>query len=264
MQTKIIDIHQTGSGAIDAIENLQKGFQIDAIENLQKDLKQGNERIDDLQCGGYHIIQNPKSFCFGIDAVSLANFATIKKGETALDLGTGTGIIPILLCAKTEGKHFTGLEIQEESVDMARRSVEMNGLTHKIKIDLGDIKKGADIYPPNHFDAITVNPPYISGGSLNNLGAKAIARHEIACNLMDVAALSARLLKTGGRLYMVHRPHRLTDVLCTLRRTNLEPKTIQFVQDRPELAPSLVLIEAVDHGKPMVKVLPTLLLNPET
>jgi len=221
------------------------------------------ERIDDLQCGGYHIIQDPKRFCFGIDAVCLSNFAQIKKGETILDLGTGTGIIPILLCAKTEGGHFTGLEIQEQSVDMARRSVEMNDLSHRIRIDLGDIKNGANLYPPNHFDAVTVNPPYINqgGGVPNENSAKAIARHEIACNLADIVTLSARLLKTGGRLYMVHRPHRLTDIICTLRRTGMEPKTIQFVQSSPAYEPSLVLVEAVDHGKPMVKVLPALLLG---
>ncbi|MCL2422061.1 MAG: tRNA1(Val) (adenine(37)-N6)-methyltransferase [Defluviitaleaceae bacterium] len=221
------------------------------------------ERVDDLQCGGYHIIQNPNLFCFGIDAVCLANFAVIKKGETVLDLCTGTGIIPILLCAKTEANHITGLEIQPESVDMARRSILMNNLSQRVRIDCGDIKKGADIYPPNHFDVVTVNPPYMNhgGGVPNETSAKAIARHEIACNLADVVTLSARLLKTGGRLYMVHRPHRLVDVLCTLRRANMEPKTIQFVQGKLEHEPSLVLIEAVDHGKPMVRVLPVKVLE---
>lgn len=221
-----------------------------------------HERVDDLQCGGFHIIQNPKGFCFGIDAVCLANFAVIKKGESVLDLGTGTGIIPILLCAKTEGKHFTGLEIQPESVDMARRSVKMNGLCSRICIDLGDIKKGADLYPPNHFDVVTVNPPYINqkGGVINQTNAKALARHEIACKLSDITTLAARLLKTGGRMYMVHRPHRLADVICALRRVNMEPKTLRFVQGKIEQEPSLVLIEAVDHGKPMMKVLPVLIL----
>ena len=229
---------------------------------LNKVMIHPHERVDDLQCGGYHIIQNPSQFCFGIDAVCLSHFTMIKKGETVLDLGTGTGIIPILLCAKTEASHITGLEIQPQSVDMAKRSVLMNHLSHRIRIDCGDIKKGADIYPPNHFDVVTVNPPYMNqgGGVPNEASAKAIARHEIACTLADVIALSARLLKTGGRLYMVHRPHRLVDVLCTLRRARMEPKTIQFVQDKPELEPSLVLIEAVDHGKPMVKVLPTKIL----
>ncbi|MCL2400554.1 MAG: tRNA1(Val) (adenine(37)-N6)-methyltransferase [Defluviitaleaceae bacterium] len=221
-----------------------------------------HERVDDLQCGGFHIIQNPKGFCFGIDAVCLSNFAVIKKGDSVLDLGTGTGIIPILLCAKTEGRHFIGLEIQQESVDMAHRSVQMNKLTGRIRIDLGDIKKGAELYPANHFDVVTTNPPYMNqkGGVINKSSAKALARHEIACNLSDIITLAARLLKTGGRLYMVHRPHRLADVMCTLRRANMEPKTLQFVQGGLEQEPSLVLIEAVDHGNPMLKVLPTLIL----
>ena len=223
-----------------------------------------HERVDDLQCnGGYHIIQDPQSFCFGVDAVCLANFAQIKKGETVLDLGTGTGIIPILLCAKTEGRHFTGLEIQPKMADMARRSVQMNGLSDRIQIELGDIKKGAELYPPNYFDAVTVNPPYMNqkGGVLNESDARTISRHEIACSLADVVALSAKVLKTGGRMYMVHRPHRLTDVLCTLRRASMEPKQLQFVQSSPSHEPSMVLIEAVDHGRPMVKMLPTLFLG---
>ena len=219
-----------------------------------------SERIDDLQCGGYHIIQKPKGFCFGIDAVCLANFANIRKGDRVLDLGTGSGVIPILLCAKTEGKHFTGIEIQEEYADMARRSVELNKLEEKISIDLGDIKKAREIYPPNHFDVITTNPPYISekGGVINESADKTIARHEVLCKLSDIAAVSSRLLKTGGRFYMVHRPNRLCDIICILRRVNLEPKTMQFVQANPGHEPSLVLIEAVDHGKPMLNVKPVL------
>ena len=222
-----------------------------------------HERVDDLQVNaGYHIIQDPKGFCFGFDAVCLSNFTQVKNGEIVLDLCTGTGVIPILLCAKTNAKHITGLEIQESMADMARRSVMMNNLQDRINIDCCDIrvciKSKNDCYPPNHFDVITVNPPYIieQGGSLNESDAKAIARHEIACSLSDVVMLSSRLLKTGGRLYMVHRPHRLTDIFCTLRKNSMEPKTLQFVQSSPAHEPSLVLIEAVDHGKPMLKVLP--------
>jgi len=223
-----------------------------------------NERIDDLG-NGYSIIQNPQAFCFGVDAVCLSDFAKVKKGERILDLCTGTGIIPILLCKKTEGEHFTGLEIQEDSVDMARRSVDMNKLSHKISIDCGDIKKGTEIYPPNCFDVITVNPPYIqpTGGLHNAADAKTIARHEVLCTLSDIVVLSARLLKTGGRLYMVHRPQRLAEIFCTLRRSSLEPKTMQLVQSSMGHEPSLVLIEAIDHGKPMLKVLPTLFLRRE-
>ena len=238
-----------------------------------------HERVDDLQCGvdgkNFHIIQDPDNFCFGIDAVCLANFAAggtgllggtgpsgggggvrIKKGDKVLDLCTGTGIVPILLCAKTNAGHITGLEIQPQMAEMAERSVEMNGLCERIQIDCGDLKDGASIYPANHFDVITVNPPYIAfnGGVLNENKNKAIARHEIACNLTDIVALSSRLLKTGGKLFMVHRPNRLVDVLCTLRGVRLEPKVLQFVQSGLN-EPSLVLIEAVDHGNSGIKVL---------
>lgn len=221
-----------------------------------------NERVDDLECDGSYIIQNPSGFCFGIDAVCLSNFANIKKGDTVLDIGTGTGIIPILLCAKTKGHHFTGLELQEEYADMARRSVQMNGLCDRIAIHCGDIKNGAQLYPTNHFDAITVNPPYIAnaGGVLNESSAKAIARHEIACTLADIVTVSARLLKTGGRLYMVHRPTRLADIICTLRTAKLEPKTLRFVQGKLDKKPSLVMVEAVDGGKPELAVEPVLVL----
>ena len=227
-------------------------------EGLNKgSLVYSHERLDDLQCGGYHIIQDPKKFCFGIDAVCLSNFVKIKKGDRVLDLGTGTGIIPILLSAKTDASHITGLEIQPDMADMAQRSVKLNDLCDRIKIDCGDIKKPP--YAANHFDVVTVNPPYMNdgGGVYNESESKTIARHEVLCTLSDVISASARLLKTGGRLYMVHRPHRLMDVLCTLRKRNLEPKTMQFVQSGPVHEPSLVLIEALDHGKPMLKVLPT-------
>ena len=222
-----------------------------------------HERIDDLQCGGYFIIQDPKRFCFGIDAVCLSNFAVVKKGERVLDLGTGTGIIPILLCAKTDGLHFTGLEIQPESADMARRSVAMNNLSERIRIDDGDLNEAVAQYGAAVFDVVTVNPPYMNsgGGVQNETSAKAIARHEVKCTLADVVGVSARLLKTGGRLYMVHRPHRMVDVICSLRDAKLEPKSIQLVQSTPAHAPSLLMIEAIDHGNPMVKIFPTQILQ---
>jgi len=223
-----------------------------------------NERIDDLG-DGFKIIQNTEAFCFGIEAVCLSNFANIKKGEKVLDLCTGNGIVPVLLCKKTEAASIIGLEIQAESVELARRSVALNKLEGRIQIDQGDVKKAAEIYPPNHFDVITVNPPYISasGGVHNKEDAKTIARHEVLCTLPDILRVSSRLLKTGGRLYMVHRPHRLVEIFCYLRRVKLEPKTMQLVQagsGNEACEPSLVLIEAVDCGRPRLKVLPTLLL----
>lgn len=221
-----------------------------------------HERVDDLHRNGYLLIQDPKRFCFGVDAVLLSGFAQVNEGETVLDLGTGTGVIPILLEAKTKGSHFTGLEIQSESVEMARRSVALNGLTEKITIEEGDIKNLENLYPPSSFDVITTNPPYMpkGGGLQNEFSPKAIARHELLCDLEDIVKGTSKLLKTGGRFYMIHRPHRLTDIMVTLRNYRLEPKKIRFVHPYLEKEPNMVLIEAVRSAKPMVKILPPLII----
>ncbi len=220
------------------------------------------ERVDDLHRKGYKIIQDPKKFCFGIDAVLLSGFATVKKGENVLDMGTGTGIIPILLEAKTEGNHFTGLEIQEESVEMARRSVKLNGLSDKIDIDQGDIKDVLSMYKLASFDVITSNPPYMNdgGGLKNDFTPKAIARHEILCSLDDVIKGAAKLLKNGGRFYMVHRPHRLSDIMFKLRENKLEPKKLRFIHSYIDKEPSMVLIEAVRNSKSWLKVMAPLIV----
>lgn len=223
------------------------------------------ERVDDLHRNGYVIIQDPKRFCFGIDAVILSGFAEVKKGEKVMDLCTGTGIIPILLEAKTEGSHFTGLEIQEESVEMARRSVRLNGLEDKVTIDFGDVKNTEALYRASSFDVVTVNPPYMNegGGLKNGYSPKTIARHEVLCSLEDVVDAAARLLVPQGRLYMVHRPHRLTDIMVTLRNHRLEPKRLRFVHSYADREPVMVLVEAVSNGKPMVKVMPPLIIYKE-
>lgn len=223
------------------------------------------ERVDDLHRNGYVIIQDPKRFCFGIDAVILSGFAEVKKGEKVMDLCTGTGIIPILLEAKTEGSHFTGLEIQEESVEMAKRSVRLNGLEDKVTIDFGDVKNTEALYRASSFDVVTVNPPYMNegGGLKNGYSPKTIARHEVLCSLEDVVDAAARLLVPQGRLYMVHRPHRLTDIMVTLRNHRLEPKRLRFVHSYADREPVMVLVEAVSNGKPMVKVMPPLIIYKE-
>lgn len=223
------------------------------------------ERIDDLHRNGYQIIQDPKRFCFGVDAVLLSGFAQAKKGEKVIDLGTGTGIIPILMEAKTDGEHFTGLEIQEESAEMAKRSVSLNDLDEKIDIVCGDIKEADKLFKAGAFDVVTSNPPYMNdgGGFKNDYGPKAIARHELLCSLDDVARAAAKLLRFGGRFYMVHRPHRLADIICTLREHRLEPKRIRFVQPYADKEPNMVLIEASNGGKSMVKVMPPLIIYKE-
>ena len=223
------------------------------------------ERVDDLHRNGYMLIQDPKRFCFGVDAVLLSGFAKAAKGDKVLDLGTGTGVIPILMEAKTNAAHFTGLEIQEESAQMAQRSVALNGLEDKIDIVCGDIKEADKIFKAASFDVITTNPPYMNtgGGIQNDFSPKAIARHEVLCTLDDIARVSSRLLKFGGKLYMVHRPHRITDILCTLRQYKLEPKVIRFVHSYQGKEPVMVLVEAARSGKPMTKVLPPLIVYNE-
>ena len=228
------------------------------MDNLIKD----NERLDDLQCKGYQIIQNPDMFCFGMDAVLLADFATGKKGGKVMDLGTGTGIIPILMEARDKAAHFTGLEIQNESADMALRSVIYNNLSEKIDIVCGDIKEVGSIFERESYDAVVSNPPYISGshGLENPSEPKNIARHEILLTLEDVIKAAAYLLKVGGAFAMVHKPFRLAEIIRLLSAYRLEPKRMCMVHPHENKEPNMVLIEAVKGGNPMIKIEPTLIV----
>lgn len=216
---------------------------------------QENERLDDLQ-NGYFIIQNTKNFCYGIDAVLLAGFARVKPGERVLDMGTGTGIIPILLKAKTPGEHFTGLEIQEESAQMARRSVVYNGLEKDIEIRTGDIREAAAIFGRASFSVVTCNPPYMTGshGLVNPHLPKAIARHEVLCTLEDVISQAAQVLEPRGRFYMVHRPFRLAEIMGLMMKYQLEPKRMRLVYPYVDKEPNMVLIEGLLGGNPRITV----------
>ena len=215
-----------------------------------------NERLDDLMIKGYEIIQSPGRFCFGMDAILLSSFATVKKNETALDLGSGTGILPILLEAKNEGAHYTGLEIKEESADMARRSVRHNHLQDKVDIITGDIKEASAIFGAASFHVITTNPPYMIGdhGLKNENEALYIARHEVLCTLDDILRESARLLKPKGRFYMIHRPFRLPEILSKMTAAGIEPKRMRLVYPFVDKEPNMVLIEAVKGGKQRITV----------
>lgn len=219
------------------------------------DLKE-NERIDDLQRNGYKIIQNEKKFCFGMDAVLLSGYAKVKEGERVLDIGTGTGIIPILLCAKSKGEHFTGIEIQEESAEMATRSVILNSLEDRISIIAGDIKDGEKYFRPEEFDVVVTNPPYMKGthGQKSEDSSRMIARHELTANLDEIVRQGSRALKVGGRLYMVHRPFRLVEIFSILTKYKLEPKRMQLVYPYVDKDPNMVLIEAVKGGKSRITV----------
>ena len=222
----------------------------------QSSLVHEQERLDELHRNGYFIIQDPERFCFGMDGVLLSGFAKAKKGERVLDLGTGTGIIPILMEAKTEAEDFTALEIQEESADMARRSVLYNHLEEKIKVVTGDIRDASERFGASSFDVITTNPPYMieAHGASCPVEAKAIARHEVLCTLEDVLRESARLLVPGGRFYMVHRPFRLAEIFCGMVSHGIEPKRMKLVYPYVDKEPNMVLIEGLRGGKSRLTV----------
>ena len=222
---------------------------------MEIEIKPG-ERLDELQRNGYRIIQDPGRFCFGMDAVLLAGFAKVKPGERVVDLGTGTGIIPILLEARSKGASFTGLEIQPESADMARRSVALNGLQDRIDIVEGDIKDASKIFGASSFHVVTTNPPYMTAqhGLTNLYEAKTIARHEVLCNLEDIIRESARLLMPGGRFYMVHRPFRLAEIISLMVQYRMEPKRMRLVYPYVDREPNMVLIEGLRGGKSRMTV----------
>ena len=216
-----------------------------------------NERIDDLEFKGLQIIQNEKGFCFGIDSVLLSDFAkNIKRGSKVLDLGTGTGIIPILLCGKTELKEVIGVEIQKEVSNMAKRSSILNNLQDRFKVINENILSLNNLYEKQTFDVIVTNPPYKrkSTGIVNEEEKKIISRHETTANLEDFIKISRDLLKDKGEFYMVHRPERLVDILSLLRYYKIEPKEIRFVYSNINKQPKLILIKGIKNAKPFLKV----------
>ena len=227
-------------------------------------LKEG-ERLDDLQIKGYKIIQNRTKFCFGMDAVLLSSFASVRAGDRVIDLGTGTGMIPILIAAKTKADSITGVELQYDMVDMARRSVALNGLENRISIVHGDITTGLEELDRAKWDVVVSNPPYkkMGSGLVNPKDSKAIARHELMCTLDDVLKTASKLLKFGGRFSMVHRPDRLMDILIGMREVQIEPKRIRLIHPFIDKAPNLILIEGVLGGKPYIEWLPPLYVYDE-
>lgn len=214
------------------------------------------ERVDDLDLKGLKIIQNPKWFCFGIDAVLLASFAFIKGKDRVIDLGTGTGIIPLLVYGKHLPKEIVGIEIQEEVAEMAKRSIEMNGLEEIIKIYHGDIKNASKELGGNGFDAVLSNPPYkkANTGIINAVDTKAVSRHELLINLDELVNSSSKLLKDGGRFCMIHRPERLMDIFLSLDKYKFAPKRMKFVHSKVHDKPAMLLIEAVKGGGDFLKI----------
>ncbi len=210
---------------------------------------------DDLQ-NGYYIYQPADGFRFGVDAVLLSEFSRIKPGESVLDMGTGTGIIPILLAAKTKGRHFTGLEIQEFSAAVARESVLLNKLEERIDIVNGDIKEASKLFGNESFNVIVSNPPYMIAdhGLRNNANEKYIARHEALCTFDDIAREASRVLISKGRFYLIHRPFRLAELFMTLKKYKIEPKRMRLVHSYVDKEPQMVLIEASKGGNSGIKI----------
>lgn len=220
------------------------------------------ERIDDLQRDGLRIIQDPNGFCFGTDAVLLADFARIPPGGRALDMCTGTGIIPILLSARTKASYIAGLEIQTKAAQMAARSVELNGLSGRLEIFEGDVREASKIFAGERFDVITANPPYMkcNNGLVNPDDVKALSRHELTMDFDDLARESSALLCEGGRLFIVHRPLRLPEIITTLKNRNLEPKRLRMVHTYIDKEANLFLMEARKGGGPELRTLPPLIV----
>ena len=223
---------------------------------MEVELKE-NERIDDLELKGLKIIQNKEGFCFGIDSVLLSDFAkNIKNNSLVLDLGTGTGIIPILLCGKTNLKKVIGVEVQEKIAEMAKRSIKLNNLEARFQVINENILNLKNIYQNQTFDVVVTNPPYKkkNSGIINENHEKLISRHEIEANLEDFIKVSKDLLKDKGEFYMVHRPERLVDILSIMRKEKLEPKVLRMVYSNKNKEPKLVLIKGIKNAKPFLKV----------
>ena len=217
------------------------------------------ERLDDLLIGSLKIIQNQSEFCFSLDAILLAHFATVKPGALAVDLGTGTGVIAFLLATRGAG-HVTGLEVSLSMAQMAQRSVMLNRLGDKVEIIHGDLCKVKKLLPAGHYDLVVSNPPYrpVGGGFISPNDKVAMAKHEVTATLQDVVKAAKYLVKTRGRFAMVHLPERMSEILVALSQAGLEPKRLQLVHSTLDKKPKMLLVEATGAGKPGLEVLPPL------
>jgi len=223
------------------------------------------ERLDDLQCDGLYLIQNPDKFCFGIDAVLLSNFVKVKKDGYAVDLCTGSGIVPILLSTKTKAKKITGIEIQSDIADMASRSVSYNKLDEKIDIINDDISNALKYIKHSCVDTVCVNPPYMKDmAAIKNPDLPlAIARHELLTDLETVINIANKLLKENGRFFMIHRPSRLSEIFASMKQNRIEPKRIRFIHSYIDSKANLVLIEGLKGSGVWLDVEPPLAVYKE-
>ena len=215
------------------------------------------ERIDDTGFSGYKVVQNPEWFCYGVDAVLIADFAKMKKGAKAADLGTGTGIIPLILKHKYDPALVYAVEVQPEVAALAEKTVKVNGLQECIRVIGANVKDAAGIIGEGSLDAVVTNPPYVAkgGGIPGEDPVENTARQETEGTLEDFVRCAAALLKERGDFYMIHRPARLADVVEACRKHRLEPKELQFIQPREGKAPNIFMIHCVKYGGPELRFL---------
>ena len=225
------------------------------MRDLDLSLVKDGETLDDLQLKDICIIHKREGFRFGIDAVLLANFANVKKKHKVMDLCTGTGIVPFIIKGKKEPEKIVGLEIQNEFVEMANRSIKINGFNDTMEFLHGDLKDKELLKSVGRFDVVTVNPPYKleKSGIVNPNDKYAIARHEVMCNLDNVIEACRIVLKDNGRLYMVHRPERLADIFCIMRKYKIEPKRVQMVHPNTKKPANILLVEGQRDGGAYLK-----------
>ena len=220
-------------------------------------------RLDDLQLSGRKIYQDTERFCFGMDAVFLSGFARVQKGDLVIDLGSGNGILPILLEAKTKGRHFTGLELQEENVALAQESIALNQRQDRISMVCGDICRVEALFGKGGFDVVLSNPPYLAAedGAHSPTDARSLARHELACRLSDVLSAAAYLLHEGGRCFFVYRTYRMAEMLRGMSEWGLEPKRLRLVYPRVDREPKLFLVEGLKGGRSGMRTEPPLIIS---
>ena len=233
---------------------------------MEKDgqyLLRANERIDDLQRDGLRIIQNREGFCFGIDAVLLSDFVSVKKNASVLDIGTGTGILPILLSAKSSARSIIGIDIMEDMIEMARRSVAINGLEDLIQMECMDLKQAPEQLGRARFDTIVCNPPYSksNGGESSKAPLKAAARHEIECTLRDVVESAAKMLNDRGKAAFVLHSGRFFELMLLMHHYGIEPKRVRLVHSYIDRPPKLVLVEGIKGGHPHVQWMAPLVIH---
>jgi len=222
------------------------------------------ERIDDLQLKGLKLIQNPKMFCFGTDSVLLADFVELRNGDNVVDLGTGNGIIPVLLSGRGKKIRITGIEIQPEAAELARRNMRLNGLEQTVEILTGDLKEVKTVFP-GYATVVLCNPPYekVGSGKISGAPEHRIARHEVMCTLEDVVKNAAELLQTGGRFFLIHRSERLAQAIYLLKKYALEPKVLRMIQAGAGKPPGYALIKSVRDAAEGLKVRAPLILYDE-